>query len=394
MGIILSALGGAAKGLDEANDNYMKQQQTIEAEGRADTRARGMADYTSGLQEQRAKAMEIFKHDQADLMRTQQAGRIDAATGKIADTAVEAKRGIVNSQIADPASWTAEQQGAVDQSLALDRNAAMIDPKTRTQAAVSTGDITPKEAATLADSERRLDSAENTAAARAAAAERESGRKERADQLRYDMDGRRIDSREKIARDHAEALMARKDKGEDIRFSREERLKYTTLYGDAGRQMVEAQKTLRKLQSDFMYSSAAKGSPQALEMDEIRTNVADFRKQRELYGSLLAGTSGDGTGEKPTTRTPAAGSPEANLRKQMEGINNDPDREIADVQRDISGGKLSPKDLAQAKEYLATLKPSQRAPAAPVTVTTAAQRDALPKGTQYTAPNGQTYTKN
>jgi hypothetical protein len=85
----------------------------------------------------------------ADEARQAQTSRIDAKAGAIADEAVAPKRGLIDANIADRSTWTAEQQAAVDQALALDKSAAVADPKVRTQAAIQTGDISPKDAATL-----------------------------------------------------------------------------------------------------------------------------------------------------------------------------------------------------------------------------------------------------
>lgn len=85
----------------------------------------------------------------ADQARTAQVSRIDKAASGLADTAVGAKRSVVESGIADREAWTPEQQAAVDQSLANDKTAIANDPKTRIKAAIATGDISPKDAATL-----------------------------------------------------------------------------------------------------------------------------------------------------------------------------------------------------------------------------------------------------
>jgi hypothetical protein len=103
----------------------------------------------SDLSLEREKTMALFKQSLGNQERTAQTGRIDAAAGKIADEAVSAKRGIVQGGIVDKESWTPEQQATVDQSLEIDRKKVADDPKTRTKAAISTGDISPKDAAVL-----------------------------------------------------------------------------------------------------------------------------------------------------------------------------------------------------------------------------------------------------
>lgn len=101
------------------------------------------------LQEQSGIRTENRAVARADKQRTDQTARIDAAAGDIAEKAVEGKRGLINSRIEDKSSWTPEQQAAVDQSLNIDKTKVAADPKTRTQAAIATGDIDPKTAATF-----------------------------------------------------------------------------------------------------------------------------------------------------------------------------------------------------------------------------------------------------
>jgi hypothetical protein len=117
---------------------------------------------------QRAMRLEEFKQSLgtrvAEEQRTAQVARIDAKAGELADSSLAPKRGLIDSGIVDRGSWTPEQQAAVDQSLALDRDKAARDPKIRTDAAIATGDISPKEAATIERDDRRLDVAERSAA--------------------------------------------------------------------------------------------------------------------------------------------------------------------------------------------------------------------------------------
>lgn len=114
------------------------------------------------LQEQSGIRAENRAVVRADQQRTAQTSRIDAAADSIADKAVEPKRGLINSRIEDKSTWTAEQQAAVDQSLAGDKAKVASDPKTRTQAAIATGDIAPKDAATM-DSRAEIAAAKNDA---------------------------------------------------------------------------------------------------------------------------------------------------------------------------------------------------------------------------------------
>jgi hypothetical protein len=81
--------------------------------------------------------------------RNAQYDRVNSAAGQIADEALAPKRGLIDAGIVDKSTWTAEQQAVVDQSLTADRNKLVTDPRIRTQAAINTGDIGPKDAALL-----------------------------------------------------------------------------------------------------------------------------------------------------------------------------------------------------------------------------------------------------
>lgn len=126
---------------------------------------------------------------------------------------------------------------------------------------------------------------------------------------------------------------------------REERLRYTSLFQDAGRRAGEAQKALTALQKDPDFARAVRrdpNGPQAQELAGLRESLKSHAEERTLYQGLLAGSQSPGSG-----RAPAAPS------------------------------------LADAKPAASALKQ----------IKSAAERDALPKGTKYIAPNGQTYVK-
>jgi len=142
MSIILGALGGAGEALQNVGSTMFKAE--IDRETAAQART-----HESDLTLQRAKALEQFKMELGNQERAAQTQRIDTAAGKIADEKVGEKRRTIEGGIVDRASWTPEQQAAVDQSLALDRQAAVADPKNRTEAAIRTGDIAPKDAASI-----------------------------------------------------------------------------------------------------------------------------------------------------------------------------------------------------------------------------------------------------
>ena len=142
MGIIMGALGGLGEAAGNVGASFLKA-------GLAEDQAKQDSD----LALNRAMALETFKNtmavNTANQQRDAQVGRINSQAGIIADQAIGAKRDAVNAGIADPSSWTSEQQAAVDQSLGNDKTAIVNDPRTRMQAAELTGDIDPKAAATL-----------------------------------------------------------------------------------------------------------------------------------------------------------------------------------------------------------------------------------------------------
>jgi hypothetical protein len=135
--------------------------------------------------------------------------------------------------------------------------------------------------------------------------------------------------------------------------SREERLRYTSLFSEAGRRMQDAQKALTKLNSDIMYSTAKPGSTQAQEMQDLRDSIKSYKEERDTYGSLLAGSQ--------TAPDVAATSP-------------------------------AKPSLANAKPAAAPSKPGKAAATPPVP-TSQAEYDALPKGAKYIR-NGEPYVKN
>lgn len=123
---------------------------------------------------------------------------------------------------------------------------------------------------------------------------------------------------------------------------REERLRYTSLFQESGRRAGEAQKALTALQKDPEFSRGLRrdpNGPQAQELGALRESLKTHNDERALYQGLLAGSQG-------------------------------------------------------ATPSLADAKPRAGAAAgAPKSVKTKAERDALPKGTRYTGPDGQSYVK-
>ena len=146
MSIIMGALGGAGAAMEDVFGARLKSDMARENE-------LAVGQQRSDLETQRLQTLEVFKNNlqlnTSNQLRTEQTNRIDAAAGNIVQPGIDQKRGQIRSSIDDQSNWTPEQQASVDQSLALDRSNAVTDPRVRTQAAIATGDIDPKTAATL-----------------------------------------------------------------------------------------------------------------------------------------------------------------------------------------------------------------------------------------------------
>lgn len=89
--------------------------------------------------------------------------------------------------------------------------------------------------------------------------------------------------------------------------TREERLRYTTLFSEAGRKANEAQRALSTLQKDPMYARAAKDTPRWQEMEELRSAIKAHNEERTMYQGLLANSQ---SGARPlASARPGAPAP-------------------------------------------------------------------------------------
>jgi hypothetical protein len=148
-----------------------------------------LMDAQSEQEMQRAMRLAEFKSaldaKTADTARVEQTARIDAKAGELADGAVKEKRGLIDANINDRSTWTSEQQAAVDQSLAMDKEAIAADGRTRERAAIATGDISAKDAAAIDRDQRKIDATENATAARERASELRAATQEYIADLRH-----------------------------------------------------------------------------------------------------------------------------------------------------------------------------------------------------------------
>lgn len=138
--------------------------------------------------------------------------------------------------------------------------------------------------------------------------------------------------------------------GDDGNPSREERLRYSSLFTDAGRRMGEAQRAISTLQRDPDFARAVRrnpSGPEALQLQSLQGDLKSYQDERTLYQGMLAGSQKAGPG----------------LARQLP--------------------KTGP----------APTSATSTAPSVPLQIKSKAERDALPKGAEYIAPDGQKYVK-
>lgn len=118
MGIILGALGGAGKAAGEIADSNTRL-----------WNAQDLAVQAQQLDIAKHKAIEQFRNENTEAQRTKMVGAIDTgAQGIVNDK-------FIGHEVADPSTWTSEQQAALDQGKAL----MLQNPRTRSVAAARLG---------------------------------------------------------------------------------------------------------------------------------------------------------------------------------------------------------------------------------------------------------------
>lgn len=148
---LMSAVGRGVSAAGYAAGDMFARQALMEVQSEMDLeRTKRLEEFKQMLQ---AKDEER-KLSLADQARTAQASRIDAKAGEMADAELAPKMGLIEAGITDRSAWTPEMQASVDQSLAADKKAAK--GKLRTEAAIATGDISPKDAAVLSQKDEAL----------------------------------------------------------------------------------------------------------------------------------------------------------------------------------------------------------------------------------------------
>lgn len=94
---------------------------------------------------------------------------------------------------------------------------------------------------------------------------------------------------------------------------REERIRYTSLFSDAGRRLGETQKALGVLQGKALFMSEAKNpdSPEAGQLRQLQDSIKAYSEERSLYQGLLAGSQTPSGKPEPAAAslTPPAAKP-------------------------------------------------------------------------------------
>jgi hypothetical protein len=82
--------------------------------------------------------------------------------------------------------------------------------------------------------------------------------------------------------------------GGSTKLDREERMRFTTLFTDAGRRMQDVSKAINTLQGDrqFMRNANKEGTPEAQQLAQLRAEKKQHEDERTLYQGLLAGDKG------------------------------------------------------------------------------------------------------
>ncbi|MDZ7892316.1 MAG: hypothetical protein U5L73_11240 [Rhodoferax sp.] len=107
---------------------------------------------------------------------------------------------------------------------------------------------------------------------------------------------------------------------------REERLRYTSLFSDAGRRLGEAQRSLGSLQKDplFMMNARKPGTPESTQLNDLQDSIKSYGEERTLYQGLLAGstTSGSNTTDNAKPSLADSKSPKVTPKPKPKATGN------------------------------------------------------------------------
>ncbi|MCY1166225.1 hypothetical protein D9M73_61490 [compost metagenome] len=119
--------------------------------------------------------------------------------------------------------------------------------------------------------------------------------------------------------------------------TREERLRYTSLFTDSGRRIQETQKALGALQRDpvFMAGARKEGSPESQQLAELQNTLKQHTEERSMYQGLLAGSqTGDGAPRLADARPKVSGVPAGRDAGRLEILT----QEKADIEKRLASG--------------------------------------------------------
>lgn len=174
-------------------------------------------------------------------------------------------------------------------------------------------------------------------------------------------------ARAEAARAQGEAALARAERAGSAgsqKVDAEDRKRWTSLHGEAGRRLSETRKEIARLQADpaFMVRARKPGTPEAAQLAGMNEEVMQYKEDRDIYASLLGG-------EKAQA---ARGARESARDRSTEAPAN-----ATPADRQSGGGR--PADAAAPAR-----PPARSKVAAP---TDEASYAALPPGTKYQHPN-------
>lgn len=229
---------------------------------------------------ERQTRLEEFKATLSEKTRKAQVSRIDTKAGELADERLAPTRGLIDAGIADRSSWTPEHQAAVDQSLGIRRKD--LAGKLRTEAAIATGDISAKDAASIEGREEALVYKtlleEKKEEARAA---RETAREDRRDArqaLTEEGRDRRLaeaeDGRDRRSAERLEALAERLTKGGDSN------ARMLAIVENQRKELDSRSRELRQLQKDEVSAAIGPAAKKAV-TDKYKPEFADLERQRQ-----------------------------------------------------------------------------------------------------------------
>lgn len=106
--------------------------------------------------------------------------------------------------------------------------------------------------------------------------------------------------------------------------TREERLRYTTLFQDAGRQATQAQKSISALMKDPLFAIGLKqnpNGPEAQEMNALKEALKRHNEERTLYQGMLveSQTTGAASASEPGNASPSATKVPPQVQQSRDG---------------------------------------------------------------------------